>query len=148
MLLRSSQRWWLHKQHHRQPGVKQSTLTQLLCCWCATWLDDWIAKHRAPCRACAVSVRAMPTLHCYCSHSIVWNEGLVSETNSAVYWVSLRLSRWPGSTFLTTKLRESTQRGKKWGKESRERQCWGGEQSRAAWGELRFYLHLQPLSHK
>lgn len=32
---------------HRQL-VKQSILTQLLCCWCATWLDNRVTEQHAP----------------------------------------------------------------------------------------------------
>lgn len=149
---------------HRQP-VKQSILTQLLFCWCATWLDNWVTEQHASCHAIAFSLfepyRAPADITLLTQPQRVWNAGSVSESIGLVYWVSscyglgLYLSRQLGSPAHVQHIppaeAQESHREKRNQREiaERERDRAEGENSRELrGGGLWFYLHLQPSSHK
>lgn len=132
---------------HRQP-VQQSILTQLLCCWCATWLDNWVTEQHAslPCHCFpstwAIQYEAPADVTLLTQPQQVWKAGSVSESNDLVYWVSsccglgLHLSCACAAHTKPAKAQES-QRKRRGRSQRAERQSWGGgRQSGAAWGGL------------
>lgn len=160
VLLRTGEGVMATQTDHRQP-VKQSILTQLLFCWCATWLDNWVTEQHASCRAIAFSLfepyRAPADITLLTQPQRVWNAGSVSESNGLVYWVGscnglgLYLSRqsWACAAHSSSQSSGIKERERRNQRETAGRdRAEGGEQSGAAWGGLWFYLHLQPSSHK
>lgn len=127
---------------HRQP-VKQSILTQLLCCWCATWLNNRVTEQHASCHVFSLfePYRGPAEIAMLVQPQQVWNADSVSGSigNSTPGLFMCYSSRQMSSPVYICAAHCSSQSSRitqgegKSERDSRERQSWGGEQSGAAW---------------